>query len=98
MLGALYSFPKITLPPAAIAAAKSMGKDPDVMYCLELLAETGISTVPGSGFKQAPGTFHFRTTILVSSLRSYSAHLEFLIPAEKNSSLFDHLHLFLTIF
>jgi len=62
--GALYSFPKITLPPAAIAAAKAMGKTPDVMYCLELLEETGISTVPGSGFKQAPGTFHFRTTIL----------------------------------
>ncbi len=49
-----------------MAAAKAMGKSPDVMYCLELLAETGISTVPGSGFKQAPGTFHFRTTILVS--------------------------------
>jgi len=34
------------------------------MYCLELLDETGICCVPGSGFKQVPGTFHFRTTIL----------------------------------
>lgn len=62
--GAMYSFPKITLPEAAIKAAEAKGKAPDVMYCLELLEETGISTVPGSGFQQAPGTFHIRTTIL----------------------------------
>ncbi len=61
----MYSFPRITLPPAAIEAAKTKGKDADVMYCLELLEETGLSCVPGSGFKQAPGTFHIRTTILV---------------------------------
>lgn len=64
--GAMYSFPRITLPPAAIEAAKAKGKSPDVMYCLELLDETGISTVPGSGFRQLPGTFHLRTTILPS--------------------------------
>jgi glutamate--glyoxylate aminotransferase len=62
--GAMYAFPQITLPPAAIAKAKQLGKSPDVMYCLELLDETGLSCVPGSGFQQAPGTFHFRTTIL----------------------------------
>ena len=62
--GAMYSFPKISLPQGAIAAAERKGKQPDVMYCLELLEETGISTVPGSGFQQAPGTFHLRTTIL----------------------------------
>ena len=37
----MYSFPRITIPPAAIAAAKAKGKEPDVMYCLELLEETG---------------------------------------------------------
>jgi glutamate--glyoxylate aminotransferase len=62
--GAMYSFPRITIPPAAIAAAKAKGKEPDVMYCLELLEETGLSCVPGSGFKQVDGTFHIRTTIL----------------------------------
>ena len=62
--GAMYSFPKITLPPGAMAAAKAAGKQPDVFYCLKLLEATGISTVPGSGFKQKDGTFHFRTTIL----------------------------------
>lgn len=39
--GAMYSFPRITIPPGAIAAAKAKGKEPDVMYCLELLEETG---------------------------------------------------------
>jgi len=67
--GALYSFPKITLPSAFLQAAKSKGKQPDVLYCLELLNETGLSCVPGSGFQQAPDTFHFRTTILPQESR-----------------------------
>lgn len=62
--GALYSFPRITLPSAFLQLAKSKGKQPDVLYCLELLNETGLSCVPGSGFQQAPDTFHIRTTIL----------------------------------
>ncbi|WIA19014.1 hypothetical protein OEZ85_003676 [Tetradesmus obliquus] len=62
--GAMYSFPQLKLPAKAIAAAKAAGKAPDVFYCLRLLEETGISTVPGSGFGQAEGTFHLRTTIL----------------------------------
>ncbi|GAX86560.1 hypothetical protein CEUSTIGMA_g13967.t1, partial [Chlamydomonas eustigma] len=62
--GAMYSFPRIRLPPKAIEAAKKMGKAPDVLYCLRLLEATGISTVPGSGFGQEEGTFHLRTTIL----------------------------------
>lgn len=62
--GAMYSFPQIRLPPKAIEAAKAAGKHPDVFYCLKLVETTGISTVPGSGFGQEPGTFHLRTTIL----------------------------------
>lgn len=62
--GAMYAFPQIRLPPKAMAAAKAAGKAPDVFYCLRLLEATGISTVPGSGFGQAEGTFHLRTTIL----------------------------------
>ena len=45
-------------------AAKAAGKPADTFYCLRLLEETGISAVPGTGFGQEPGTFHFRTTIL----------------------------------
>ena len=62
--GAMYAFPQLRLPPKAVEAAKAAGKAPDVFYCLRLLEETGISTVPGSGFGQAEGTFHLRTTIL----------------------------------
>lgn len=38
--------------------------EPDMFYCLELIDQTGICVVPGSGFLQRPGTYHFRTTIL----------------------------------
>jgi len=62
--GSLYAFPSITLPPAAIAAAKAADVAPDVFYCLALLDATGIATTPGSGFGQKDGTYHFRTTIL----------------------------------
>jgi hypothetical protein len=41
LLGAMYAFPRITLPVAAVAAARAKGKSPDVFYCLELLEETG---------------------------------------------------------
>ncbi|KAH0619609.1 hypothetical protein JD844_000378 [Phrynosoma platyrhinos] len=37
---------------------------PDMFYCMKLLEETGICVVPGSGFGQREGTYHFRMTIL----------------------------------
>ncbi|KAI9074134.1 hypothetical protein K1719_043905 [Acacia pycnantha] len=62
--GAMYSFPRIGLPPRAIEAAQQARKALDVFYCLKLLEVIGISTVPGSGFGQKEGEFHLRTTIL----------------------------------
>jgi alanine transaminase len=62
--GAMYLFPQIVLPPKAIQAAKEKKKQPDTLYCLELLQSTGICVVPGSGFLQKDGTYHFRTTFL----------------------------------
>uniref|UniRef100_A0A3B4DRF2 alanine transaminase n=1 Tax=Pygocentrus nattereri TaxID=42514 RepID=A0A3B4DRF2_PYGNA len=62
--GAMYSFPRITLPERAIKDAKAKGQVPDMFYCMKLLEETGICLVPGSGFGQKEGTFHFRMTIL----------------------------------
>mmetsp|Transcript_27307 Transcript_27307/g.37998 ORF Transcript_27307/g.37998 Transcript_27307/m.37998 type:complete len:497 (-) Transcript_27307:409-1899(-) len=62
--GALYAFPSIKLPAKAVEAAKKAGKAPDAYYCLKLLDETGVVVIPGSGFGQREGTFHFRTTIL----------------------------------
>lgn len=62
--GAMYLFPRLTLSAKAIAAAKEAGKQPDMFYCLNLLKETGLVVVPGSGFGQKAGTYHFRTTFL----------------------------------
>lgn len=62
--GAMYAFPQLKLPSKAIEAAKNAGKAPDTFYAFELLENTGICIVPGSGFGQQPGTYHFRTTIL----------------------------------
>ncbi|PAA90603.1 hypothetical protein BOX15_Mlig014945g2, partial [Macrostomum lignano] len=62
--GAMYAFPSIELPPKLIEEAKAKGMQPDAMYCTALLEEKGVCVVPGSGFGQRPGTYHFRMTIL----------------------------------
>ncbi|XP_058480296.1 alanine aminotransferase 2-like [Solea solea] len=62
--GAMYTFPRITIPQKAIDKAKELGQIPDMYYCMRLLNEEGICLVPGSGFGQREGTFHFRMTIL----------------------------------
>ena len=63
--GAMYLFPRVHLPPKAIAAASAAGfAAADEWYCIRLLEATGLVVVPGSGFGQADGTFHFRTTFL----------------------------------
>jgi alanine transaminase len=82
--GAMYAFPQIKIPQRAVEHARANSMEPDMFYCLELLESTGICLVPGSGFHQRPGTFHFRTTILppvdqIKSLLEKFAkfHLEF---------------------
>ncbi|KAJ2080030.1 alanine transaminase [Coemansia sp. RSA 988] len=62
--GAMYLFPRVTLPQAFVDEAKALGQEPDARYCMQMLEATGISVVPGSGFGQQPGTFHFRSTFL----------------------------------
>ncbi|CAN8072068.1 unnamed protein product [Agarophyton chilense] len=84
--GAMYLFPKIRMPKKAIEEAEKDGhSSADVLYCVELLEATGICVVPGSGFGQREGTYHFRTTFLpprekidgvVNSMRQF--HDEFL--------------------
>ena len=58
--GALYAFPRIHLPPKAIEVAEKEGKTPDEFYTLQLLEQTGICVIPGTGFTQESGTYHFR--------------------------------------
>jgi len=74
--GALYLFPRLHLPPAAIQAAKDAGKTPDTFYCLALLDETGICAVPGSGFGQKEGEAHFRITCLCEAVEEYMDKFE----------------------
>jgi len=62
--GAMYAFPQIKFSQAAIKAAEEAGQPADVFYAFQLLESTGICIIPGSGFGQQPGTYHFRTTIL----------------------------------
>ncbi|XP_050421730.1 alanine aminotransferase 2-like isoform X2 [Adelges cooleyi] len=83
--GAMYAFPQIQLPEKAIKEAKNQGIDPNAFYAFQLLENTGICIIPGSGFGQTEGTYHFRTTILpqldklVTMLESYkNFHLKFL--------------------
>ncbi|CAL8101214.1 unnamed protein product [Calicophoron daubneyi] len=64
--GAMYAFPQMKLPQGAIDAAKKSGVAPDFFYCLKFLENSGVCLVPGSGFAQVPGTWHFRITILPS--------------------------------
>ena len=66
VMGSMYAFPRLHLPEKAIKEAEAKGMKPDAFYCFNLLEETGICVVPGSGFGQKPGTWHFRTTILPS--------------------------------
>lgn len=56
VLGHFWSAPFPTLP--------TLPTPPSPSPSLQLLEETGIVTVPGSGFGQEEGTFHLRTTIL----------------------------------
>ena len=62
--GAMYAFPSLFLPDRFKQEAESKGLVPDAHYCIELLENTGICTVPGSGFLQKEGTNHLRVTIL----------------------------------
>lgn len=62
--GAMYAFPRINIPEAALADAEANNMQLDEYYCFMFLRETGVCVVPGSGFRQVPGTWHFRITIL----------------------------------
>nr|ALB24939.1 alanine aminotransferase [Pseudokeronopsis rubra] len=74
--GAMYGFPRIHLTQSAIKAAKEQGVQPDFFYCMQMVNETGIMTVPGSGFGQRDGEFHYRITNLVSPTSEMRATLD----------------------
>ena len=74
--GALYLFPRISISKKAQEAALAAGKQPDALYALGLLDETGICVVPGSGFGQKEGEWHYRLTCLCPGVDEYVGKLE----------------------
>jgi alanine-synthesizing transaminase len=62
--GAFYAFPRLHM------------DQPDGKFVAELIKETGVVIVPGSGFGQVPGTQHFRAVFLPNEQileRAYSS-------------------------
>merc|ERR1719378_1459853 len=101
--GAMYAFPQIKFSEAAMKAAEAAGQAADVFYAFQLLESTGICIIPGSGFGQMPGTYHFRTTILpqkdminemLGRLKEF--HMKFLANIHKSSLTRLVLHLMLS--
>jgi alanine transaminase len=76
--GSMYAFPSLQLMDKFCAEAKEMGVAPDFLYCQKVLESTGLAMVPGSGFGQKEGTYHFRTTILP-------------LPEKRFENVFDEL-------
>lgn len=76
--GAMYAFPKIDIPSFRIDEANSKKMLPDLYYAYKLLENTGIITVPGSGFGQLPGTHHIRLTNLVNPIEEMEKTLDLL--------------------
>lgn len=74
--GALYLFPKIELSEQAQDVARKAGQEPDAFYALGLLDETGICVIPGSGFGQKEGEWHYRLTCLCPGVDEYVGKLE----------------------
>lgn len=62
--GAMYAMPSVKFSNKALQAAKDLGMPADKFFALQVLENTGIIIVPGSGFGQQQGTYHFRITIL----------------------------------
>ena len=71
---------QVDLPASFVLDAEAQGHAADELYCLQLLEATGVVVVPGSGFGQREGTWHFRTT--------------FLPPAEKIEGVLQRLEAF----
>ncbi|XP_056121314.1 alanine aminotransferase 2 [Rhinichthys klamathensis goyatoka] len=55
-----FVFPCLHLPPRAIKLAKKKQMEPDMLYCLHLLEETGLHVRPGCEYGQRKDSHHFR--------------------------------------
>ena len=77
--GAFYAFPKVEV-------------KNDNHFVAELIKETGVVVVPGTGFGQVPGTSHFRVVflpqdeVLIKAYKSIAAFYEKYINVYETAS------------
>jgi aspartate/methionine/tyrosine aminotransferase len=76
--GAMYAFPQVHFSEKALKEASKQNVPADFMYCMDMVNETGIMTVPGSGFGQKENDYHYRITNLVSPTEDMVSTLELL--------------------
>ena len=62
--GALYLFPRLSLPRRFVEECEADQTKPDEVYCQRMLLKTGVCVIPGSGFGQQEGTYHYRIAFL----------------------------------
>ena len=74
--GAMYAFPRLHFSDKFVNKCREQGKTPDSVYCFDLLEQTGIMVVPGSGFGQVDGTHHYRITNLIADNDKMSGALD----------------------
>lgn len=74
--GAMYAFPEVIFSAKALKKAEKEQVPADFMYCMDMVEQTGIMTVPGSGFGQRDGSYHYRMTNLVTPTENLETTLE----------------------
>ena len=77
--GAMYAFPRVHFSDKALKKAKLAEVPADFMYCLDMVNQTGIMTVPGSGFGQKDDEYHYRITNLVTPTSDLETTLKSLV-------------------
>mmetsp|Transcript_52089 Transcript_52089/g.124035 ORF Transcript_52089/g.124035 Transcript_52089/m.124035 type:complete len:490 (+) Transcript_52089:100-1569(+) len=58
-----FIYPKVIVKGHVMKKAISYGAPADQIYCMELAEREGVATMPGCGFGQRPGQFHFRLSL-----------------------------------
>lgn len=76
IMGGLYAYPRVLLPDSVVRRARECGQEPCEYFCKAMLEKTGVVTVPGCGFGQKAGTYHFRMSLLIWDLQEFAKVLQ----------------------
>lgn len=69
----VFAYPSIDLPRRFIQHALDRSMEPDALFCVTLLEQTGVATLPGSSLGQPRHTYHFRISLFGSEQRFLKA-------------------------